>query len=76
MNFSIHIDEPLAKALARAVKRAGKTRNALINEALRAWLEQQARTEWPAELLEAEPFDDLVPFEQGRTRKPTEPRFP
>ena len=76
MNFSVHIDEAMAKELARLVRRSGTNRNALINEALRHYVAEKRRAEWPKELLEAAPVPDLVPFEKHRSAKRGGPRFP
>lgn len=76
MNFSVHLDEALAKELALLVKRSKKNRNALINEALRQFVAQKRRSEWPRELLEAEPPPGVEPFEKHRSTRREGPRFP
>ena len=76
MNFSIHIDDRTAKSLAREVRRSGKTRNALIGEAVRQYLDQSRISEWPAELLEAQPLKGLKPFESFRRKERPAVRFP
>ena len=76
MNFSIHLDDRLAAALKRVAARRGRTRNALITEAVREWLERAERATWPAELTEFQPFADLVPFESHRAKKKSGVRFP
>lgn len=76
MNLSVYLDDGLAKELARIVKRTRTNRNALINEALRHFVAEQCRTQWPKELLEAEPVTELIPFESHRSAKRNGPRFP
>jgi len=76
MNFSIHLDDRLAAALKRQAARTGRTRNALVTEAVRQWLERAQRSEWPAELTDFEPFEDLEPFESHRSTRSTRSRFP
>lgn len=67
MNFSIHIDTGLAEDLATAVKKSGKKRNALINEALREFLRRKAPRNWPKEVSSlAGAVKDLKPFEEYR----------
>lgn len=67
MNFSIHIDQPTARDLENLVKKTKKTRNALINEALRTFLETQRRSQWPRKVKElAGAAKDLLPFEDLR----------
>jgi hypothetical protein len=75
MNFSIHLDERLIAALKRQAHKSGKTRNALITEAVREWLARAERATWPDELTDFEPFDELEPFESHRSRKRTGARF-
>ena len=76
MNFSIHIDDRVARALAKEAKRSGKTRNALIGEAERQFLAQRLITDWPRELLEATPIKGLKPFESFRRKERSVARFP
>lgn len=76
MNLSVHLEDRLAKELTRLVKRSKSNRNALINEAVRRFVAQERRSTWPAELLEASPVDDFVPFETLRSAKSIGPRFP
>ncbi|MBI4209136.1 MAG: CopG family transcriptional regulator [Deltaproteobacteria bacterium] len=67
MNFSIHIDDNTVKELVRLVRDTGKSRNALINEAIRKLVEAQKRKEWPSEVLELFGAEkDLEPFESHR----------
>ena len=76
MNFSVHLDERLVKALERQARRAGRTRNALITDAVREWLARAERASWPAELTDFEAFDGLAPFESHRSKKKVGARFP
>jgi predicted transcriptional regulator len=66
MTFSVHIDEPTAAALARAVRASGRTRNALIRQAIREWLASRERTGWPAVVREFKGVKDAVRFERDR----------
>lgn len=76
MNFSLHLEERLVAALKRQAARSGRTRNALINEAVRQWLERAQRDEWPKELSDFEAFEELKPFESHRAKKSSGVRFP
>lgn len=76
MNFSLHLEQRLVAGLKRQAARSGRTRNALINEAVRQWLERAQRDEWPEELRDFQPFDDLKPFESHRAKKSSGARFP
>jgi len=67
MNFSIHVKKETAVKLKQVVKKTGKTRNALINEAIEQYLQSEQPSEWPKEVLElAGSFPDLTPFEDYR----------
>ena len=47
MPFSIHMDEETRRAIEALVRKSGKTRNALINEAVREFVRNRASQEWP-----------------------------
>lgn len=68
MNFSIHIDNNTSKALNGLVKKTGKARNALINQAIHLLIDQEIRKEWPQEVRNlAGLMPDLEPFEASRS---------
>ena len=76
MNFSIHIDDETAARLKREAARKKRTRNALITEAVKQWLERAQRSEWPEELQDFEGTPTLEPFEKARSKRRQGPRFP
>jgi hypothetical protein len=76
MNFSIHLDDRLAKELSLAARRTKRPRNALVAEAVRQWLERSGRKTWPPELTDFEPFTEVARFESHRSKRKTGPRFP
>ena len=47
MPFSIHMDEETRRAIEALARKSGKTRNALINEAVREFVRSRAAQEWP-----------------------------
>jgi hypothetical protein len=61
VNFNVYLDATTAKRLERSARRLGKPRNALIREAVQAWLEHEGPG-WP---------DVVVSFEGD----PKAPRF-
>ncbi len=75
MNFSVYLDPRTGARLTKEAARRGRTRNSLINEAIKQWLEQAGPSEWPRELLEAGP-EDIEPFESHRPRGKLKSRFP
>ena len=66
MTFSIHIDAKTGKALDAAAARTGKSRNAIIREAVAAWLARERSAAWPAEVLAHRGVRGLEPFEKDR----------
>lgn len=70
MNFSVHLDRETAAALERLVRETGKSRNALIVQAVRD-LVAGGRRGWPASvrawLREGPDTSDLAPFEARRS---------
>ncbi len=76
MNFSIHLDETTAKKLARQVGRGTRTRNAVVTQAVKEWLERAEHQEWPRELLDFAGAPKMAPFENGRSRQKIRSRFP
>jgi predicted transcriptional regulator len=75
MTFSIHLDQPTAEALARVVRETGRTRNALIREAVRHWLATTERSEWPPVVRHFKGDANAVRFEEHRQglREPQDP---
>ena len=47
MNVSIHLDRETLREIERLAKKTGKSRNALVNIALREFVRCQERREWP-----------------------------
>lgn len=66
MAFSIHLDQPTTEALAQAVHETGRSRNALIREAVRQWLERAEHTEWPDVVRRFKGDPKAVRFEDYR----------
>jgi hypothetical protein len=50
VKFRIHIDDELVDEFNRIAGETGKTRNALIREALQEWLVRRRRSRWPAKV--------------------------
>ncbi len=76
MNFSVHLNEELVRRLNEAAKESGKTRNALIREAVAEWLGHRRPGRWPAEVMNFCGIRGLKRFEQTRKNlKPPRPPF-
>lgn len=65
MNFNVYLDDDSAARLDRIAKTTRKPRNALIRQAVQAWLAGQGRR-WPKEVLEFTGDPSLDPFEAHR----------
>ncbi len=75
MNFSVHLSDDLVERLNRSAQEIGKTRNALIREAVAQWLERRQPQRWPAEVMNFKGIRRFKRFEDSRKElKP--PRSP
>lgn len=68
MNFNVYIDEQTGERLERLAQSRGKSRNALIREALAQLLDRGAKAGWPPEVLGFGGLPGSRPFEAGRRR--------
>ncbi len=50
MNFSIHLPQPLLIDLDNYAKSHHTSRSSVVREAVQAYLVQQKKSEWPADL--------------------------
>ena len=67
MIFSIHIEEFLATELKDFAKQTGKSRNALIREAIQNFLSQKKKKHWPKSVHKLLGIDaTFTPFEDHR----------
>jgi metal-responsive CopG/Arc/MetJ family transcriptional regulator len=75
MNFSLHLSDDLVHRLNAMAQATGKSRNALIREAIEEWLARRERCEWPEEVLSFQGVLKMVPFERARAEllPPKEP---
>ena len=75
MTFSVYLDEKLAARLKRTAKESGKSRNALIREALAEWLSRGQSDEWPQSIREFRGIRGAPRFEAYRKelRRPRDP---
>ncbi|HYA34768.1 MAG TPA: ribbon-helix-helix domain-containing protein [Candidatus Binataceae bacterium] len=75
MNFSVHLDQDTVERLNQTAKESGKTRNALIREAVAQWLALRQSSEWPPEVAKFKGVGRFRRFEAHRKElKP--PRSP
>jgi len=65
MHFNIYVDDETGERLAELAREAGKSRNAVIREAIAAWVERN-RHGWPQEILEFDGIRGAPRFEDYR----------
>jgi hypothetical protein len=66
MNINVYLEEPVAKALDRQVKTLGRTRNAIIREAVTEWLVTHEVKKWPDSILKFKGIKDATAFKKNR----------
>ena len=67
MNFNIYIEDKLGKQLKQATESTGKSKNALIREALKEWFQHHLITQWPETVLQHRGIENFQPFESHRS---------
>ena len=63
MNFNIYLDDVTGQQLNQVAKQAGESRNALVRQAVDAWLKQHSKPQWPDEVLDFKGMSDMPPLE-------------
>lgn len=63
MNINIYIEDRLGKQLNQCAKEVGKSRNTLVREALKEWLNHHAIKHWPSSVLNYKGHKKMPAFE-------------
>jgi len=66
MNINIYIEDSLGNYLNQYARQTGKTRNALIREAVKEWIEHHGIKQWPTTVLKFSGIEDTPAFESFR----------
>lgn len=66
MNFNIYLEDKIAEQIQRLVRLTGKKRNAIVREALEAWVKEHSGQYWSESILKFEGIDDAIAFEKYR----------
>lgn len=67
MNVNIYLEDKLAHQLNEFTHRTGKSRNLIIREAVKEWLEHHGtKNQWPKSILNFKGCPDLPAFESAR----------
>jgi len=67
MHFNIYIDEQIGRELNEAAQFSGKSRNALIREAIAQWL-HKSKSKWPQEVLSFRGVANPIKLEECREK--------
>lgn len=67
MNFTVYIENNLAERIMAVVQTQGKSRNAIIREALEEWCDRHVSVEWEPGFFDFEPIKNLPDFSHYRT---------
>jgi Ribbon-helix-helix protein, copG family len=67
MNFNIYVEDSLAEKLERLSEQQGKKRNAIIREALEAWVARFTPNIWPDIVMNYDGTEDGITFEATRS---------
>jgi hypothetical protein len=75
MNFSVHLNDELLDELNKTARESGRTRNALIREAIGEWLGRRRSARWPELVLGFQGIPKSKRFEDYRShlKPPREP---
>jgi hypothetical protein len=66
MNINIYLEDNLGKKITDNAKALGKTRNAIIREAIKEWLKYHKANQWPASVRRFKGITDFPDFEYYR----------
>lgn len=67
MNINIYLEDSLAKQLNYFAKQSHLSRNAIIREALREWVQHRTTEKWPASVLRFNGYSEIPAFESTRS---------
>ena len=66
MNVNIYVEDDLGREINQMAQLLGKSRNAIIREALKEWVDHHASREWPAIVKNYAGIKDFPRFEDYR----------
>ena len=66
MNFNIYLEDELGNNLVTIAEKLGKTRNSIIREALKDYIDKQMSEQWPETILVFKGIDEGIDFESYR----------
>ena len=66
MNINIYIEDSLGNYPNQYAKQTGKSRNALIREAVKEWIVHHGMKQWPVSVLKFSGVKEIPAFESYR----------
>jgi Arc/MetJ-type ribon-helix-helix transcriptional regulator len=66
MSCSIHLSNEMVERLDRAASETGKTRNALVREAVAEWLDRRRMSQWPPSVMSFKGLQGVTRFDESR----------
>ncbi len=66
MNINIYLEDSLGKKIRENAEALGKTRNAIVREALKEWLQHHSVNQWPSSIEKFKGIPDFPDFESYR----------
>jgi predicted transcriptional regulator len=66
MNFNLYLEDKLAQKLQALSQSTGKSRNALVREAIQLLISQHQRSQWSSKIFDFQGLTDAICFEAYR----------
>ena len=66
MNFNIYLEDALGHKLENIAQKQGKSRNALVREAIKEFVDKQAYSHWTETIMSFQGVDEGITFESYR----------
>ncbi len=67
MNINIYVEDNLGKKIKERAELLGKSRNSIIREAIKEWLQHHKANQWPTSVQKFKGVSDFPPFESHRS---------
>lgn len=67
MNLNIYIEDELGQEIKHLAKKLGQSRNSIVREALKEWVNHHGIAAWPESVLKFSGVSDVTAFEEHRT---------
>jgi hypothetical protein len=65
MNFNVYVNKKTGAEIAQIALNLNRSRNSIINEALKEWLENHTTKKWPKDFFSFPAIDDVPDFKKN-----------